>query len=80
MVKKGFLKAVMSELGFEGSTGVDWADRGLQGETMCLKFGVWGIATRLTSLSPKCVCVHMCVVCMSMHTGKCMVVCVCVQG
>lgn len=80
MVKKGFLKAVMSELGFEGSIGVDWADRGLQGETMCLKFGVWGIATTLTSLSPKCVCVHMCVVCMSMHTGKCMAVCVCVQG
>lgn len=45
---------------------------------MCQKFGVWGIAARLTLLSPKCVCVHMCVVCMSMHTEKCMAVCVCV--
>lgn len=45
---------------------------------MCQKFGAWGIATRLASLSPKCACVHMCVVCMTVHTEKCMAVCVCV--
>lgn len=40
-MKKGFLKVVMSELGFEGSVGVGWEDRGLQGKP-CVKSLVFG--------------------------------------
>lgn len=73
MVKKGFLRAVMSELGFEGSVGVDWAE-GYRGNHVS-KVWCLGNCNQVGIVEPKCACVHMCVVCMTVHTEKCMAVC-----
>ena len=56
-MSKGFLKAVMSELGFEGSIGVDWVDRRTIGETMCAKVWYLGNCSQVHIVEPEvCVC------------------------
>lgn len=56
MVRKGFLKVVMSGLGFEGSVGVGWTERRAVGKTMYAKVWYPGDWSEVGIVVRVCVC------------------------